>query len=407
MHSRRQANLFFMACVLLNLAASFAHAVTPTMIKDRGFGDYMFGVALGSMMTVNFLVSPFWGKLITFVSSRTVILICSLGYAIGQALFWLADTERAMVGARMFAGIFTSGVFTACLTYVVNTTPADLRGRYLTIIATIQMVASSFGYFVGGILGEFGIAFTMIAQVAVLSASGVLLFVICRDDRDTTQRGIAIGHLLREANPVAAFIAGKHIMTPLLIAVFLIAALTNLGNTAFDGSFNYYLRAQLDLSSGYNGTIKGIIGLVSLAANGSLGLWLVVNTDIRRSWILVNLLCACSMLAVVLLLDSAVPFVLANILYFALFAVSAPLTQNLLARTAEGKDSNLTMGYFNGMKSLGGIAGSLSSGVLYTLNPKWPFMLGFLAFLIATGASVYYYVRSKREELATTVTAQR
>ena len=113
------------------------------------------------------------------------------------------------------------------------------------------------------------------------------------------------------------------------------------------------------------------------------------------------------MLAVILLLNSAVPFVLANIHYFALFAVSTPLTQNLLARTAEGKDSNLTMGYFNGMKSLGGIAGSLSSGVLYTLNPKWPFMLGFLAFLIATGASVYYYVRSKREELATTVTAQR
>ncbi len=396
MHSRRQANLFFMACVFLNLAANFAHAVTPTIIKDRGFGDYMFGVALASMMTVNFLVSPFWGKLITFVSSRTVIVICSLGYAIGQAFFWLAGTERAMVGARMFAGVFTSGVFTACLTYVVNTTPADLRGRYLTVMATIQMVASSFGYFVGGMLGELGVSFTMMAQVAVLTASGMLFYVICRDDRNTTQRQITLRPLFREANPVAAFIAGKHMMTPLLIAVFLVAALTNLGSIAFDGSFNYYLRAQLGLSSGYNGAIKGIIGLVSLAANSTLGIWLVVNTDIRRSWVLVNLICACSMLAV-LLLNSTVPFVLANIIYFALFAVSAPLTQNLLARTAEGKDSNLTMGYYNGVKSLGGIAGSLSSGVLYTLNPKLPFLLGFLAFLVATGASVYYHRRSKRE----------
>jgi hypothetical protein len=65
-----------------------------------------------------------------------------------------------------------------------------------------------------------------------------------------------------------------------------LGAPTNLGSIAFDGSRNYYLRAQLALSSGYNSTIKGIIGLVSLAANGSLGLWLAVNTDsvVPGSW---------------------------------------------------------------------------------------------------------------------------
>jgi len=105
------------------------------------------------------------------------------------------------------------------------------------------------------------------------------------------------------------------------------------------------------------------------------------------------------------LLDSAVPFVAANVLYFGILAVSVPLTQNLLARTAEGKDSNLTMGYYNGVKSLGGIIGSLSSGILYTLNPKSPFLLGFVAFLIATIASVYYYRRSRQEDAAEAATS--
>ena len=399
MQEKRQANLFFLVSILLNLAANFAHAVTPTIIKDRGFGDYMFGVALASMMAVNFLVSPFWGKLVTYVSSRRVILICSLGYAIGQALFWLAGTELAMVGARMFAGAFTAGLFTACLTYVVNTTPTELRGRNLTVMATIQMVASAFGFFVGGMLGEFGVGFTMAAQVSILAASGVLFFLVCKDDRATVPQGISPKSLFKEANPVAAFLAGRQIMTPLLIAVFAIAALANLGSIAFDQSFNYYLRAQLGLSSGYNGAIKGVIGLVSLAANVTIGLWLVGNTDIRRSSVFVHLLCACSMLGVVLL-DSVVPFVAANIIYFGIFAVSVPLTQNLLARTAEDKDSNLTMGYYNGVKSLGGIVGALSSGVLYTVNPKWPFLLGFVAFLVATIASIYYYHRSRQEEAA-------
>jgi DHA1 family multidrug resistance protein-like MFS transporter len=95
-----------------------------------------------------------------------------------------------------------------------------------------------------------------------------------------------------------------------------------------------------------------------------------------------------------------VPFIAANIVYFGIFAVSVPLTQSLVARTAEDKDSNLTMGYYNGVKSLGGIVGALSSGVLYTMNPKWPFLLGFIAFLIATAASIYYDRRSRYEDNA-------
>ena len=206
MRDRKQASLFFAISVLLNLAANFAHAVTPTMIKDRGFGDYMFGVALGCMMVVNFLVSPFWGKLVTYVSSRKVILICSLGYAAGQALFWLAGTELAMVGARMFAGIFIAGLFTACLTYVVNTTPIESRGRYLTAMATIQTVASAFGFFVGGMLGEFGAGITMIAQVVILAASGVLFYLVCKDDRPADSQRFSTISVLKQANPVSAFL---------------------------------------------------------------------------------------------------------------------------------------------------------------------------------------------------------
>lgn len=386
MQDRKQANLFFAVSVLLHMAANFAHAVTPTMIKDRGFGDYMFGVALASMMTVNFLVSPFWGRLVTYVSSRKVILFCATGYAMGQAFFWFAGTEAAMVGARMFAGIFTSGLFTACLTYVVNTTPVEMRGKYLTVVATIQMVASAFGFFAGGMLGELGAGTTLLAQVVLLAGSGVLLYLVCQDDRAKDTRKLAPMTLLKEANPVSAFLAGKSIMTPLLVAVFAVAVLTSIGGIAFDQSFNYYLKAQLGLTSGYNGAIKGVIGLVSLVTNGTVGLWLVANTNVSRSSIYVHLLCALSTLAVVVI-DSTVPFVIANIVYFGIAALSLPLTQTLLTRAAEGKDSNLTMGYYNGVKSLGGIIGSLASGLLYTSNPKWPFVLGFIAFLLATASS--------------------
>ena len=53
---------FFAAMVVFNLAANFAHPVTPTVIQNLKLHDYMFGVALAAMQFTNFLVSPSGGK---------------------------------------------------------------------------------------------------------------------------------------------------------------------------------------------------------------------------------------------------------------------------------------------------------------------------------------------------------
>ena len=55
--------LFFTGMILFNLAANFAHSVTPTIIQDLRLPDYMFGLMLATMQTSNFLFSPFWGKI--------------------------------------------------------------------------------------------------------------------------------------------------------------------------------------------------------------------------------------------------------------------------------------------------------------------------------------------------------
>ena len=76
--------LFFAAAVVFNLSANFAHPVTPTFIQEYHLSDYMFGVALAVMQVSYFLMSPFWGKLNSYIASRKSMLICCLGYAVGQ-----------------------------------------------------------------------------------------------------------------------------------------------------------------------------------------------------------------------------------------------------------------------------------------------------------------------------------
>ena len=64
----------------------------------------------------------------------------------------------------------------------------------------------------------------------------------------------------------------------------------------------------------------------------------------------------------------------------------------------EGKlrnyDSNLVMGFYNAMRSLGGILGALLAGFTYMVTPKTPFICCVVGFLLAAVFSAYYALRS-------------
>ena len=79
--------LFFAAMILFHLASNFAHPVTPTIIQELALPDYMFGLMLAVMMIANFLMSPFWGKINLYISSRQSLFICCLGYGASQLGF--------------------------------------------------------------------------------------------------------------------------------------------------------------------------------------------------------------------------------------------------------------------------------------------------------------------------------
>ena len=65
---------FLIICLIFNMAASFAHPVTPTLIVERGLDSSVFGTALAAMQTTMFLFSPLWGKLCNYVSTKKIII---------------------------------------------------------------------------------------------------------------------------------------------------------------------------------------------------------------------------------------------------------------------------------------------------------------------------------------------
>lgn len=388
---------FFFAMVLFNLAANFAHPVTPTVIKNLNLHDYMFGVALAAMLFTNFLMSPFWGKINNYVSSRMSMAVCCCGYGAAQVWFAYSTTELQIILARMFAGLFTGGVFVSFLTYVVNKSTPEDQGKHLTITATVQSVASAFGYMIGGFLGEISVLTAFMVQAVTLVAVGILFFLICEPDGEIGLSGISPKQLVKEANPFQAFMDSRTFMTVSFALLFAINVLINFGNTGFDQAFNYYLKDVLGLTSSYNGIIKAAVGFISFISNMTLCIWIINKTNVKRSMVSLTAVCALAALGTVISGNIGI-FIGFSVVVYAGYSVSVPVLQSMIANQADIRQKNLVMGFFNATKSLGSIAGSMTAGFIYSVHVKLPFACTFVIYGLGVAvAAAFVCYRGKKK----------
>ena len=388
--------LFFAAMILFNLAANFAHPVTPTIIQQLQLPDYMFGLMLAAMMISQFLLSPFWGKINTYIASRQTLLICCTGYGAAQLLFAFSRSQGAILAARVLAGIFVGGIFVSFLTYVINVSKPEDQAKFLTWSATIQAVFGAFGYLVGGLLGEISILGTFLLQAGTLTFSGILFRIACAPDNTASEK-LPVKQIIRGSNPLQAFLDGRRFMTAAFALLFALNILMNFGNTGFDQVFNFYLKDQLNLTSSYNGLIKAAVGLISFAFNMTLCLWMIQRTDTKKSILVMAVFCTAASMGA-LLIPQISGYITCGVLVYAGYSVSLPVLQHMVAQRADPVQKNLVMGFYNATKSLGSIAGSLMAGFLYGIHVKLPFLAVVAAYGLSIAAALGYLLHCRREK---------
>ncbi|MDO4459502.1 MAG: MFS transporter [Clostridia bacterium] len=391
----KKNNRFIFFCLLVGLqgiAANLAHPITPTLIKELNLPSYMFGLMFACMSGFNFLFSPFWGKLADYFDSRKIISMCLLGYGLGQFFFWQAGGSAAVLFARCFSGLFIGGVGVCQLTYIVNTSDDLQRGSRLTIYATTSTVTGMFGFLIGGLLGEISLSLTFLIQVVMLMLTGVLYGTLLEKDNFKEKGRIKAKVLVRDANPFSAFVAGKQFMTKAFAVLFAVTLFSMFASTAYDQCFNYYIKDQFGFSSAYNGIIKAAVGIISLIANMTVCMFILKKTNVAKSNCII-LISGTVLMAGVVITGNVAVFITLAILYLAVNAISVPVLQSLVSAKAESRTSNLVMGFYNAMKSLGMVIGALIAGFIYEINPKMPFGFAAASFGIAFLFALVYAVK--------------
>lgn len=175
--------------------------------------------------------------------------------------------------------------------------------------------------------------------------------------------------------------------------------MTSTATTAYDQNFNYFIKDQFQFNSSYNGMLKAVVGFISLLANTTICVWIMKKTNVKKSVIYVLGGAGITLLAITMLED-ILPFIMVNIIFFALNAIYIPLLQDLCASASNASDSSMVMGFYNAMKSLGMIAGALFAGFIYSAGPRLSFLYAGIFFLISMLAAVWYYKRSFRKMVA-------
>ena len=384
---------FFFLMLLQVMAANMAHPVTPAFLKSLALPDYMFGAAFAAMSMTNFLFCPFWGRVGDSIGRIRALTIASLGYAGGQLLFLNSTTVAGILLARLTAGLFSGGCTVCFMAYVADVSEPGRMGRYMALCAALTSAGVAAGYLLGGVLGDFSIGVVFLTQFGILCLTGLLSFAVLKDGAGYERRPLRLSLAL---NPFSALADAGRFITP-ATAVFLgVIFVSCFATTAYDNSFNFYLRDQFAFPSSYNGYIYATVGAVGLTMNMTVGLWLQRNADCRKSLCLVLALSG-AVLLLSLAVTDIVPYIGVNMLFYVFNSMYLPLQQALMIREGRMGNGGIS-GVLSSVRAVGMVTGSLSAGFLYTVFPKLPLLAGACAFVLAAAAAAVNARQYSRKE---------
>lgn len=122
--------------------------IVPLLAKNFGATSLQVGLLLSVYSLMQFVFSPFWGRLSDRHGRRPILLFCMGGEVFAYILFATARSFEVLFFARMLAGFFGASISTASA-YISDITPEHERSKGMALIGA----AFGLGFLVGPALG--------------------------------------------------------------------------------------------------------------------------------------------------------------------------------------------------------------------------------------------------------------
>jgi MFS transporter, DHA1 family, tetracycline resistance protein len=239
--------------------------ILPTFATNvLGIKEGAIGIAVALYSLVQFLFNPLFGGLSDKYGRRNIILYCLLLNASGYIIFAFTHSFIMLLASRVVAGVGGSSIGVA-QAYISDITTKEDRAKGMGMIGVAFGLGFVFGPIMGGILAHYSYMLTGFASAGFsLLAFSLSIFLLPESlKKELMQQGIK-----RKMFNVEGF---KKILnnTPVLLVIAMFFILTFSVANIY-GTFALLGTQVYHFTNIQNGTIYGVIGLVSAIVQGAL-----------------------------------------------------------------------------------------------------------------------------------------
>lgn len=365
---------------------NMAHPVTPKLINVLGLPAYMFGVFFSFMAIANFVMSPIWGAFSDQRGRKRYLIIGVIGYGLSQLGFGLSTTVVPILIFRLLGGGLSVCFVTVAIAAMTDLTTAGNRIKFLSYHTATLSLGSAVGSLLGGILGRNDYRYTFVTQMIACMIIAVIIYkMFCESKPATTAKLIVYREHLKVNTKLIDF-------KSTIGAMIVVMALISITTTSYNSTINYYIESVLKMPTTVNGIVMAVAGMVALVMNLIVNPYLGKRFDEYKTIKVVTGIAGCS-----LIFASSISYIELSLVFLLCFIASSsliiPIHQSIVSKLAQDNYGEV-MGIQGSAKAIGMIIGSLTSGFIFSIGNKLPFVFGGICALVA--CSVLFRIKRKK-----------
>jgi len=373
MKTTNRRNLFILAFSLLVVMLGFGMVIPvfPFLIDELGASGSALGLLVATAALTEFLFGPIWGSISDRVGRKPILMIGMFGYALAMFLFGIADQIWMLIAFRALSGVLSSATITTTMAYIGDSTSEEARGGGMGLLGAVAGAGTVIGPGIGGLLagGSLSTPFfvsSALSLIAVVLVAFLLPESLPRELRGTQEQEIK---LIR-------FDELWHALTGPIGMLLLIAFLATFGTSNFEAIFGLYMLDKLDYGPEQVGGILTLVGAIALIGRG-LFTGFVTGRWGEPTVIKTSLLVGSVGFILLLLANTYAAVLLTTGIYTCSITFLRPSIHSLTSkRTTAGQGAS--MGLSNSFVSLGRVLGPLYAGIVFDINPNYPYISGAL-----------------------------
>lgn len=390
--NKSQLAIIFFTVFLYLVGFGVVIPILPILSRNFGASALQTGLLLSIYSLMQFIFSPFWGRLSDRLGRRPILLFCLLGEGLSYIIFSSARSLEWLYIARLLAGFFGASLSTASA-YISDITPKHERSKGMALIGAAFGLGFVVGPALGGALAVWGHHISPEPHFDT-SFSGYWVAALCFANFLFGIKFLkeSLNEKSESAEKKKRFSVMWHYLTlkPLgsLMTVFL---LTSLAMSAMEATLILFM------SEKYQWDVKQVsfgfayIGVIIIFTQGFLVRRLLPKWGERKVLRLGLTLFALGLTGIAV--ANSIPSMAVMMTLLSLGnGLSNPSTLGSISLLTDAKEQGVTMGVTQSMASLGRIIGPALGGAIYgsvaITAPFW--VSGTLAFVaLAIVFSIY------------------